>query len=76
MNADIVGMRETPHVIDDLPPFIVERRRSPDRRTVWRGGRRDSDWINRPPGALDRMQRPAGIWQFLRFSRQEPHANT
>ena len=31
--------------------LLVERRRTPDRRTVWRGGRRDSDWINRPPDA-------------------------
>jgi hypothetical protein len=31
--------------------LFVERRRTPDRRTTWRGGRRDSDWINRPPDA-------------------------
>jgi hypothetical protein len=55
------------HVIVDVvdlpaPPPVVERRRTPDRRAVWRGGRRDSDWINRPPSALDtfraRRQKP------------------
>ncbi|MEE8130558.1 MAG: hypothetical protein V3T48_09730 [Vicinamibacterales bacterium] len=47
------------------PPVVLfERRRNPDRRTTWRGGRRDSDWLNRPPGALaklDRSQR--GRWR-------------
>ena len=45
------------HIIADAvdvppPPVFVERRRTPDRRKEWRGGRRDSDWINRPPAAL------------------------
>jgi hypothetical protein len=42
---------------DDVPllPLIVDRRCNPDRRTVWRGGRRDSDWTNRPPGAWERL---------------------
>ena len=40
--------------LSDVPPFVLaDRRRTPDRRTVWRGGRRDSDWtINRPQGVL------------------------
>jgi hypothetical protein len=38
------------------PPFLMDRRRIPDRRKAWRGGRRDSDWRNRPLGAWDRMQ--------------------
>jgi hypothetical protein len=38
--------------------FVVDRRRTPDRRTVWRGGRRDSDWISRPPGAWARITAP------------------
>ena len=38
----------------DVPPFVfVDRRQAPDRRTVWRGARRDTDWtINRPQGVL------------------------
>jgi hypothetical protein len=44
------------HIVSDvvdvpLAPPLVDRRKTPDRRTVWRGGRRDSDWTNRPPGA-------------------------
>jgi hypothetical protein len=36
-------------------PFPNDRRKTPDRRGSWRGGRRDSDWIIRPPGALRRF---------------------
>ena len=49
------------HIIseaDDVPmaPPLVERRLSPDRRAEWRGGRRDSDWLERPYGALARLE--------------------
>jgi hypothetical protein len=41
-----------------VPPVVLyDRRKSPDRRESWRGGRRDSDWINRPPGALRRFEK-------------------
>jgi hypothetical protein len=45
---------------DEVPaaPPEVDRRKSPDRRAVWRGGRRDADWIHRPPGALSRLTEP------------------
>jgi hypothetical protein len=40
-----------------VPPVVLyDRRKSPDRRVAWRGGRRDSDWIHRPPGALRRFE--------------------
>jgi hypothetical protein len=40
-----------------VPPVVLyDRRKSPDRRARWRGGRRDSDWIHRPPGALRRFE--------------------
>lgn len=40
------------------PPVVLyDRRKSPDRRDSWRGGRRDSDWINRPSGALRRFEK-------------------
>jgi len=50
------------HIVADIPdvpvaPPLLDRRRTPDRRTVWRGGRRDSDWMNRPPDALARLER-------------------
>lgn len=40
---------------------LVERRTQPSRRTEWRGGRRDSDWINRPPDALKRFEKPKQV---------------
>jgi hypothetical protein len=41
-----------------IPPVILyDRRKSPDRRKTWRGGRRDSDWLHRPPGALRRFEK-------------------
>ena len=40
-----------------VPPVVLyDRRKCPDRRSTWRGGRRDSDWIHRPPGALRRFE--------------------
>jgi hypothetical protein len=58
-------MRHIIAEVSDVPDATpaVDRRRTPDRRTVWRGGRRDSDWINRPPGALVRLEssRKVGI---------------
>jgi hypothetical protein len=49
------------HIIpetNDVPPAPLQfdRRKTPDRRKTWRGGRRDSDWVNRPPGALERFE--------------------
>lgn len=60
----------------DLPlrPPVVERRQLADRRATWRGGRRDSDWLNRPPGALTAFEslnppvaRVELNWTSLRF---------
>jgi hypothetical protein len=39
------------------PAAPIDRRRTADRRTVWRGGRRDSDWVNRPPDAWQNLER-------------------
>lgn len=52
-------MRHISSETNDVPPAppLLDRRRTPDRRKVWRGGRRDSDWVNRPPDALARFQR-------------------
>ena len=58
----------------DAPLIVsVERRRQPDRRTVWRGGRRDTDWINRPPGAWERAAADStggNIWSRFFVHRQ------
>jgi hypothetical protein len=48
-------MQKTHEFIDEVPWFAVERRVSKDRRGPWRGGRRDTDWTNRPPGALSQL---------------------
>jgi hypothetical protein len=49
-------------LFDDVPVVLFDRRRAPDRRRAWRGGRRDSDWLNRPPGALARLERNTLRW--------------
>ena len=47
------------------PPNVVtmERRRTPERRIGWRGGRRDSDWKNRPHGGLERVSAKSFDWR-------------
>jgi len=48
----------------DLPPVVVvERRRTPDRRQCWRGGRRNTDWINRPAGAWRHLEQQSSPWR-------------
>ena len=59
-------MQKTEAFVEEVPWFMVDRRQSPDRRTEWRGGRRDSDWtINRPAGALDRQMARTEWWRRL-----------
>jgi hypothetical protein len=66
--VDLPGMRDaadtsrmkqrspSAELIEEPPPVVfMDRRRTPDRRAAWRGGRRDADWLQRPPGALARM---------------------
>jgi hypothetical protein len=45
------------------PPVVVlmERRINPDRRALWRGGRRDRDWQDRPDGGWSRVRRPTAV---------------
>jgi hypothetical protein len=49
--------------------LVAERRDTSDRRTEWRGGRRDADWLYRPPDALKRLEvlqrRAARIRMFV-----------
>jgi hypothetical protein len=59
------------HIVGDMtdvpPPVpVYDRRRTPDRRKVWRGGRRDSDWLNRPIGGLNRLEREAKVSTWRR----------
>jgi hypothetical protein len=60
----------TTHLIadcSDIPTVpCTERRRTPDRRTHWRGGRRNSDWLQRPAGALDALSaRQSRRWRQI-----------
>jgi len=49
-------------LLDSPPVVTMERRHSPDRRAgAWRGGRRDTDWMNRPPDALARLPQRTGV---------------
>jgi len=52
----------------DVPPPApaYDRRRTPDRRKVWRGGRRDSDWTNRPPVSLTQLERQLRMTRWRR----------
>ena len=71
--ADTSTMRHNRPVVavsDEPPPIVMmERRRTPDRRTRWRGGRRDRDWLNRPPHALSHLtlrSRLQFVWRLRR----------
>lgn len=69
--AASAAVRDTMELNTETPfrvPHLADRRKNPDRRQVWRGGRRDSDWLNRPPDA--RFPRPDAApigmrWQAL-----------
>lgn len=55
--------------VTDLPPVVlIERRHTPDRRAVWRGGRRNTDWVNRPLGAWKHFEQSFSPWrQWLKL---------
>ncbi|HEY7446692.1 MAG TPA: hypothetical protein VH702_01005 [Vicinamibacterales bacterium] len=61
-HADTQGMSNSSPtkslVLDDVPIIFQERRKgAATRRSVWRGGRRDSDWTDRPPDSWRHFQR-------------------
>jgi hypothetical protein len=58
-----IAMKRTDTRVAGSP---ADRRRSPDRRLTWRGGRRDSDWMTRPNGALDRIEEATPTISFWR----------
>jgi len=73
MSSDTVDMHEDVD-LRDLPPIvIVERRRLRDRRTTWRGGRRNTDWTNRPLGAWAQLEKQLSSWPgwFARLSLRD-----
>lgn len=54
---------------EDVPLIAKDRRCQPDRRMEWRGGRRDTDWTNRPPGSLEQFAARQAVnrWRWLRL---------
>ncbi len=71
--ADTSDMRHDSQIVagaDDPPPVVMmERRCTPDRRTRWRGGRRDRDWLNRPLDAWSHWtlrNRLGLVWRLRR----------
>jgi hypothetical protein len=65
IHADRRRMQPIEEILDSRP--VGDRRGSANRRENWRGGRRDSDWLCRPPDVLTPMsQAPSvGWWQWL-----------
>jgi hypothetical protein len=64
-------MREQYTEMENLPFVARDRRRIPDRRAKWRGGRRDSDWTHKRPVSYDTLTglSPAPKWgPLLRVS--------
>ena len=60
---DITAMQEI-IALTDLPPVVpIERRHIPDRRAAWRGGRRNTDWVNRPLGAWKHFEQSLSPWR-------------
>jgi hypothetical protein len=59
-------MKHIESVTENIPWFAVDRRNGSDRRGPWRGGRRDSDWINRPQGALSQLNMRTTWFAILR----------
>jgi hypothetical protein len=50
--------------LTDLPPVQTEERRHrPDPRTSWRGGRRNTDWTDRPIGAWRHLEQGRSPWR-------------
>lgn len=57
-------MASVDELSDDIPPVVLlERRHQPDRRGLWRGGRRASDWTNRPLGAWSQLEKHLVPWR-------------
>jgi hypothetical protein len=66
------------HIVSELgdvpaPAPTLDRRQVPDRRKARRGGRRDSDWKNRPLGALDRLDEAKVKVKLLRRALSALH---
>jgi hypothetical protein len=61
--SDRSDMRDAQESSDVPPALLFDRRRISDRRAAWRGGRRDSDWTDRPVGAWRGFERRVSGWR-------------
>ena len=46
-----------------VPDVKIDLRKTADRRAFWRGGRRNSDWFNRPIGAWRHLEKRMSPWR-------------
>jgi hypothetical protein len=60
---------------ENLPYVTRDRRRIPDRRSKWRGGRRDSDWTNRRPVSFSTLTGLSPIRRWGLFGWVNPPSN-
>jgi hypothetical protein len=56
-------LREMSEPCDAPMVVMVEKRHTPDRRAFWRGGRRNTDWFNRPIGAWRNLEQRLSPWR-------------
>jgi hypothetical protein len=56
-------MQEFSGATGSSPVVAVERRRIQDRRGIWRGGRRNTDWMSRPVGGWARLEQTVSPWR-------------
>ena len=54
---DIQQATDVPHLV------VVECRHTPDRRSGWRGGRRNTDWFTRPIGGWRQLEQQMVGWR-------------
>src|SRR3954465_9820155 len=76
-SSDRRNMHEIFDVADVPPAIVVERRHQRDRRSFWRGGRRNTDWMSRPIGAWRSLEQRLSPWRQwiakLPLPRLSPH---
>jgi hypothetical protein len=61
-----MGFHNSSEPSDSLRFVAIERRHMPDRRDYWRGGRRETDWFNRPIAAWRELaQRPSPLRPWI-----------
>ena len=49
---------------NDVPDVVfLDRRHTPERRSFWRGGRRNTDWLKRSLGGWQQFEQRLGGWR-------------